>query len=606
MPTTGLHPRATQLSLAALGLAALAGCSGGGNGTTAPRISTIPLQANDGQGSVFTLDLKEYVKDRENGPFTYSVVSGGGSFTGSQYTHSFDSMGEFTVTFRVSDPSKSSTGSFTVRVRKANYAVLRTNDEHLTLFDTDTENFVNVSTSRNQETFETSLPKGHMIFERKTGTNYDLFSFNPYDRKLTTLGATVEDERYVAKTSDSRVVFTRGTSDDTDLLVFNAITGLTKAISVTDGQHDRNAIVNKDDLVYYERGANGQADIYVYDPSTDASTAISTDAKAESVLGVLPDGGLVFSRIGDSGETDLYYYRRDRGVSEIGGDLAAPAPSQSKAFHASTTTSQVVFSVTASPTSKSLYFWTPSSGLSQACVTAVDLTYRDISDDDVVVYTRTVGGQDDVYAFDVPNSTPGAPIAISTNAANETFNAVVTKSGSSYVLFTRAAAPDSLHVYNVDTPGTTDIANAAGVEYRGRTSNGDVAYRLADGSAVFHLDPATGTSTSVTAGLAHTALDFAGAGSADGDFVVQGTTAGQQDLYLWDHSATARVVVSEVTGNDSFGAMTSAGEVLFTRFGTQYYLFDPTDSTIEALAPPANVLNVTKNEVLTTFSADNS
>ena len=115
------------VSVTALGLIAAA-CGGGGTVSNAsPRISSVPQQSVAG-GTALTLDLADYTTDREGTTVTYAVTSGGGSFAGSTYSNTFDTMGTYTVAFTATDGDKTTTGSFEVRVTSADFAVVKQDD----------------------------------------------------------------------------------------------------------------------------------------------------------------------------------------------------------------------------------------------------------------------------------------------------------------------------------------------------------------------------------------------------------------------------------------------------------------------------------------------
>ncbi len=76
-----------------------------------------------------------------------------------------------------------------------------------------------------------------------------------------------------------------------------------------------------------------------------------------------------------------------------------------------------------------------------------------------------------------------------------------------------------------------------------------------------------------------------GGETSDGDFVVQTLVSAQNDLVLWDESATAVVTISSTTGDDSFASKTNTtGKVLFLRqtagkTTTDLFVWDQTDLT---------------------------
>jgi len=118
-----LGPGLGVLALVVLALVP-AGC-GSNSGDAAPRLTTIPQQQAPGAGAMFALDLSAFASDPEGGPLSYVVLDGGGSFNGSTYENTFDTMGTYTVTFAVGDGTKATVGTFVVVVDMANFAVVR-------------------------------------------------------------------------------------------------------------------------------------------------------------------------------------------------------------------------------------------------------------------------------------------------------------------------------------------------------------------------------------------------------------------------------------------------------------------------------------------------
>ena len=125
-----------RISLLAATVLAATSCSDGRSVTNAsPRITDIPQQATVG-GSTFSIDLSDYVSDRESTVLTYTVVAGGGSFTDSTYSNMFDTIGEYDVEFEVTDGPKSEYGTFTVQVTSANLVPVSEDGSSLLLLDT--------------------------------------------------------------------------------------------------------------------------------------------------------------------------------------------------------------------------------------------------------------------------------------------------------------------------------------------------------------------------------------------------------------------------------------------------------------------------------------
>ncbi|MCA8978204.1 MAG: hypothetical protein KDC98_25980, partial [Planctomycetes bacterium] len=185
--------------MAILALVASA-CSGGSKVTNAaPRISNVPLQSTAG-GSSFTLDLADYVADREGATLTFAVTAGGGSFTGSTYANMFDSMGTHTVAFTVSDGSKTSTGTFEVKVTSADLVVVKEDSNGLFLLDSGTNKQVRVTAASATPSFATGLGDGRLVYQ--IGTPSQLWVFDPMTRRSERLGTdSAGAATYRAKTS---------------------------------------------------------------------------------------------------------------------------------------------------------------------------------------------------------------------------------------------------------------------------------------------------------------------------------------------------------------------------------------------------------------------
>ncbi len=91
-----------------------------GNTNQPPEVAAIPDQ-NATEGSPFSLDVSAYVTDEDDvADLTFTVISGGGSYTGTTYLHTFTSPGTVSVKFLVTDTEGlSGLGSFNVDVAAA-------------------------------------------------------------------------------------------------------------------------------------------------------------------------------------------------------------------------------------------------------------------------------------------------------------------------------------------------------------------------------------------------------------------------------------------------------------------------------------------------------
>jgi len=540
----------------------VAGCSGGGSVSNAsPRITAVPLQSTT--GGMFTLDVGDFVSDREGATLTYTVASGGGSFAGDVYSNTFDSMGEYTVDFTVSDGLKTTPGSFRVRVTSANLVVVREDQTGLLLLDSRTNAFVRVTGATATPSLATGLGDGRLVYQLAGSGGQQLWIFDPLLRRATRLGADQSAPvTYLAKTSDNRVVFSTGTGNDKRLFVHNPATGLTRDIA-QGVLGTLTVLVNSDDLVFYEVGVNGQADVYGYDPGEDEIFAVGTAATDEQLQAVLPNGGVVFSRVGGGGESDLFYYRVSTGLVEIGSDVTAIA-SHDKLYQAAGTSSQVVFAAQSGAVSD-LYFWNPANGQTTSISAAFTAGSNDqfvaIGAGNEVVLQRVVSGTEaDAFCYDL-DSAVSATVRNSTDLSNVV--AVAGDGTTAWAFVLPSGATSTLLATSlIGTPATQTWTAGGAVAGTVHTlANGDVVAVRADGTALNVFDVSAGTwGTDITG----TGLAFGGDGLDAGDFVYSLTVSSQADLSMWDASAGNSVVVSNMAGNDAYGMLTADGTILFT------------------------------------------
>jgi hypothetical protein len=541
----------------------VAACSGGGSSDNAsPRITAVPLQSTT--GGAFTLDVGDFVSDREGATLTYAVTSGGGSFTDAEYTNTFDSMGEYTVDFTVTDSLKTTAGSFRVRVTSAKLVVVREDQTGLLLLDSGTNAFVRVTGATATPSFATGLGDGRLVYQLAGSGGQQLWLFDPLLRRASRLGADQPAPvTYLAKTSDNRIVFSTGTGNDKRLFVHNPATGLTRDIA-QGVLSTLTVLVNSTNLVFYEVGVNGQADVYYYDPSEDEIVAVGTSATDEQLQAVLPNGGVVFSRIGGGGEADLFYYRVSTGLVEIGSDVTSIA-SHNKLYQAAGTSSQVVFAAQAGAVSD-LYSWNPSNGQSTSISAVFTAGSNDqfvaIGAGNEVVLQRVVSGSEkDAFFYDLDSAVSGTV----RNGADISNVVAVSSDGTTAWAFVLPSGSTStlLATSLVGTPATQTWTAGSAVSSTVHTlGNGDVVALQSDGTALNVFDVSAGTwGTAITG----TGLQFGGDGLEAGDFVYSLTVSSQTDLSMWDASATGSVVVSNTAGDDTYGMLTANSTILFTR-----------------------------------------
>lgn len=568
----------------------IAACGSGSGNNAAPRVTSVPLQSTTGD-SAFSLDLGDYVADREAATLTYSVASGGGSFAGSVYTNTFDTMGEHTVEFSVTDGVKVTTGSFVVRVTEANFAVVGEDTSGLLLLDTRTNEFVRVAAAAASPTFAAGMGDGRLVYQTTGGAGSRLWVFDPLTR--TTAQVDADEPAAVterAVTSDNSILYAAGTSADNALRIYNPRTGVTRQLS-------RNVVpsvtvlVNDAGLVFYEVAVNGQDDIYGYEPATDDSFAVGTAPTAEALLAVLPNGGIVFSRVGGSGETDLFYYRVSTGLVEIGLGVTG-LDTRNKTYCGYGTGNQVVFSAL-NGTDEELYFWNPANGQTTAIATGANHAFVAIGAGNEVVYNTVVSSTEkDASFYDLDNATT----AVVRNGSDVSLVLGVSGDGTTNYAFVRPSGTTSsvLAVSLVASPATaTWAAGSAVATTLGVLANGDVVAQRASGAGIDLFDVSAGTWATPITG---TGLAFAGQGLANDDFVYTVTVSGQTDLSMWDASAGNSVVVSDTTGNDVWRATTLDGTVLFTRVvagntNADLFVWDGSTSTRLTAADGAGLLH---------------
>jgi WD40 repeat protein len=601
MFSNGITNSATTL-IAGAGLVLLGACNQAGVQNAAPRLaSSIPEQTASG-GVAFTLDLDDFVADREtaNSALTYTVVAGGGSFTGTAYVNTFATLGSYTVTVRVTDPEgKSVETSFDVDVKTANLGVI-TSGNDLDLLDTDTLHVRTLATANgNTLVLKDTLVRGFVVFERLVGTDYDLYV---YDANTTATVALGDDrtvaERHAGKVGADRVLFTAGNATSKSLRLYDVTTGTTTVVAAADNEFAGDPLVSGN-LVYHELTSNGQNDIYVFDASTGQSTAVSTDARAEETVAVLADGALVFSRRGDAGENDLFYYKRTVGVLEVGADVAAIA-SLSKTFGGSNSTGLVAFAAN-NAGQLDFYVWNPLAGITAVVATTTDNESfaATLPNGNFLYYVLLSGTDLNVRLFDV---TSGLSRAFPASTVNDL---VVGALSDSRVIVSKAEATGT-HLYLATYAGGTvtdaPIATTAGQSFAldAVLANNKIVFRNTTSGGVSLFAPATSTTTALGA----TSV-FVAAMPTAGDFVVKDNAAGQFDLLLWDDSAGATVSVASSTTHEEQARGLADGRILFTREAagsTQRNLFvwKPSDTSVTPVTTDAD-----DHTVQATFAADN-
>ena len=566
-----------------------------------PKLKTIPLQKVSG-GTSFVLDLKSYVSN--SAAPTYSVVTGGGSFSGSVYTRAFPTLGTYTVEFQVvNDGGGKISGSFQVQVTSAEIALVR-NNTGLNLLDTQTSNFASVFQDDGRtKTYKASLTDGSVIFEVTQNSQKDLWLHNPNQSNTDVFGGdTSKDDVYVGKTSKGLILFMTGSAPTRGLKLYNPLNKTSfQVFAAADGSRDeRNAMIDTtNDIIYFESAKNGgQADIYAWNVASSTATAVSTNAKDEDLMAIMPNGAAIFRRTGAAAEWDLFYYTTTTGVLEVGADMGVGPAAESKAYKAGTSTGIVVFETTDTGNDEDLYAWSATTNTTTTiAMTANDETWVATSGSGRMIYTTNNGGGDFDLSWWNPATLTGGNIATSGN--NETYNATLKNGDIVYTVDTGAGGKDlTWWDESGNTSTTFPGAGATNTDqvFRKLLKNDDVVYTT--GADIYVYTTTTNTAVSITTAAG---TESFGGESTGGDFVISLVTGGNTHLYLWDKSATTAVAISTAAGTATFQGASSGNLILYSRINTgattsNLYSFAPATTTTKQVTD--NAVNDTVDAVI--------
>ena len=564
----------------ALCLGSMTSCNSSG-GAKSPKVSLIPLQST-GAGASFTFDIAPFLTDDTNS-VTFSVLTGGGSFTGSVYSGSFPTLGSFTVTFRAADfRGKFTDATLKIQVTSAELALVK-NGSGIQLYETTTGDLKTaLGDDGTVKTFKTSLTDGRMIFEFTTAAQQDLHLHDPNTPSTTAIADDSSvDEVYVLKTSDDRVVYMSGASPSRRLFIWN---GSSTQITAGGANLDeRNAMVTSDNLIYFESATNSLADIYYYDVANATVVAVSTHAKSETLVKVLPNNGVVFSRLGDGGETDLFYWKLGAGVVEIGADLTDKVVTtnpftMSKTFKGNNSSSQIIFEGN-DGTDTDVFYWDPAIGTTTSVANSTNVeTFAGTTGTGKFAWKDTIGSTDqDLHLFNPSGQTSRRML---NSAAATTYNGTLSNGD---VVFTVNVGGTNTDIYLFADAGSADSAtafasNAANETYAKVLSNDAVVYTLGVdvfskplGLAAVNRTGGVGTNVFVTE-------------TSAGDFIISRTVSSLTDVYMFDVSAGSLVAVATDTGNETYQAVSAAGLILFNRITApattaELFVFNPSGPT---------------------------
>ncbi|MFN3244012.1 MAG: hypothetical protein ACE37K_21075 [Planctomycetota bacterium] len=584
-------------ALVLIGAIFASSCSNGGAVSNAsPRVSEVPTQNTTG-GTAFALDLSTYVSDREGATLAYSVVSGGGSFAGSTYTNTFDTMGVYEVTFAVSDGSKTENATFSVEVTSAELAFVLEDDASAQLLDTQTNTFVRIASNGPTPYFLKQIGTRYVLYE--LGLGGPLWTYDTYGRNNVELAADIDGgATYRGVTADGKLIYSTGSAPEISVWYYNPTTGVARLIG--EAVAAPNVLVNSAGYVFFEAGANGQSDISFYEPEDDETVVVSADANDEQLLATTADGGVVFSRVGGSGERDLFYYRAGYGLVEIGANFTGLAD-RNKTFAIADSNSKVVFTAL-NGGNEELFIWNPSNGQTTAIATGINTEVHDeLGTGNELVYIDVVSASEkDAYFYDLDDGTT-ATLRNSTDRSN--VGSILSDGTTSWaVIYPSGSSPPVSAVSLVGTPSVQDWAAGGSVWLGSELANDDLVAERADRTAINVFDVSAGTWGTPIAG---TDLNTRGNGLDAGDFVYTVDVGGQDDLMMWDASASNSVTISSDAADDVFENKAVGAAILFTRAigsATTADLFVWDGTTVTQLTGTAGVSSGVDHDVTRTFA----
>lgn len=545
-------------------VALLATACNNSRGTGGPILKTIPAQSVGG-GTTFTLDLSSYVTDVTN-TATFSVLAGGGSFSGSVYSNAFKTLGTYTVSFEVRDfRNNTQRGTFQVKITSAQLAVVRGGDG-LSLLDMQTQNFVSpIANDGRAKVYKGALANGSIILEVTQSGQTDLWLHDPNVAGTEVFaGDATKNETYIGKTSTNQIVFARGATPNRTIWLYDPTSRGSIAISavfVGGGPRDEYGAMIAGNRVYFAStlATSGQSDVWYYDITTNVATAISTHAEPETLVATLPNDGIVWTRNGATSEKDLLYWNGGI-VLEIGTDLSTAINLESKTYRAATSDSRVVFETTDGGGDEDLYVWNPVGPASATiAATGVDETYVATSGSGRIVYGIQTGGSNLDLSWYIPSSNTSGAIANSSD--NEVYNGTLANGD---VIYTRTATGDDLYHWieatTTPTPFPGATTNGTNYVFAKILGNEDIVYTV--GADIFVYTPSLTTSAGITTSTG--TESFGGAGAADGDFVISLVNGGVTSLYFWDKSATTSTAMV-TTGVSVYQGVAPSGLVVYSR-----------------------------------------
>ena len=521
--------RAFFLVLVAALLLPFFSCSGSSGHGGPPVISTIPLQYGS-SGFEVSLDLGSYIADPDTADSTLTLTetsSWGGTFSGTTYTNTFDTMGTYEVTFKAVDPGgKYSTGSFQVQLNKGVLFVYHVSND-LRYVDGGTGYVKDFSGNDGYaETWSGTLSDGKIVFKRTVGSQDDLYVYDPVTGVLETVAAdSTETETYAGGTSYGAILYSKGPAGSRDLYLYDPSTDQTTTVS-DNTLDDLNPNVGSGDDVYFERAsATGQKDIWHYDTGTGELKNVTASTYDEGIDRTLPNGNLVYWRLNVNGTKDLYYYTTG------GNSYTICAGSEEDAVVGNTSSSHVLYTKGGA----GLYVFNVSTMASSTIESSGTVTYKtSMGSGDYVIYELSGA----LYAYRISTGTK-------TTVAAATAGYQGKLSDDATLVYSRS---NDLFTYVLSTGTAVNISNTSGVSssFDAVLSNDDIVFTESGALKYWDYSASSKVDVSTSGGTETYKGDMGG-----GKFCFA-TSGGSGDLYIWDTEAGSAATVSNDAAADTY------------------------------------------------------
>ncbi len=492
-------------------------------------ISTIPLQ-HGSSGFEVSVDLGDYIADPDTADSTLTLTetsSWGGSFSGTVYTNTFDTMGTYTVTFKATDPDgKYSTGSFQVRLDKGVLFVYHVSND-LRYVDGGTGYVKDFSGNDGYtEAWSGTLSDGKIVFKRTVGSQDDLYVYDPVTGELKTVADdSSKTETYVGGTSYGAILYSKGPAGSRDLYLYDPSTDQTTTVS-DNSLDDLNACVGSGDDVYFERAsATGQKDVWHYDTGTGELKAVSTSTYDEGIDRTLANGNLVYWRLNSNGYKDLYYYTTG------GNSYTICTGNEDDVSVGATSSSHVLYTKGGA----GLYVFNVSTMTSATIESTGTVTYKtSMGSGDYVIYELSGA----IYAYRISTGTK-------TTVASATASYKGKLSDDGTLVYAKS---NDLFLFSLSTATATNISNTSGVssDFDAVLSNDDVVFTESGALKYWDYSASSKVDVSTSDGTESFEADMGG-----GKFCFS-TTGGSGNLYVWDTEAGSASTVSTDTAADTY------------------------------------------------------